>query len=432
MDLEIHRDGAWQACASLEPTGVDQTTHGAVRVQYDTAYALANLGATDFRALSVRAPVNLASPEFPAWPSILVDLLPQGAARRRLEKAAGHDLGPWELLARGAVNPVGNLRVRPARHAAFAPHAGFALDEMAARGDAFMDYAAEIGATVAGATDTQGEAPKFWVVEDMNGRWHPDSGNLPFPLRRHALLKFPVPEAGPRAGFILRHEARYQRVAAQCGLRVTTELPTELPGAPDGAVLLPRFDRRREGGREVRLGVESMYSICGVVDSARTPIRHDNVLIELAKHVTDFPTGFIEYVRRDLFNLALGNRDNHGRNTALLKEVDGTMALAPLFDFGPSFLDARAIVRAIRWDGEGPGGTQGWPHVLDNLDMRFGEAGLDPPRGLMKQAIRQTLPQLEQLPTIMRDCGVDEEILELRAPDIGRLVAGLRETGVAA
>jgi len=431
VDLEIHRDGAWHACASLEPAGPDQTTQGPVRLQYDAEYALRNLEARDYRALSVRAPVNFASPHFRTWPSILMDLLPQGAARRRLQGATDHDLTPWELLARGALNPVGNLRVRPDAPARYTPHPGFTLDEMASRGDAFVDYAATVGATVAGATDTQGEAPKFWIVEDMQGRWHPDGGNLPFPIRRHALLKFPVPEAGPRAGLILRHEARYQQVAKRCGLRVTTELPTELATATDGALLLPRFDRRWQEGREVRLGVESMYSMCGVVDSARTQIRHDHVLIELAKHATDFPTEFVEYVRRDLLNIALGNRDNHGRNTALLKDVDGTMALAPLFDFGPSFLDARAIVRVIRWDGEGPGGTQGWPHVLANLDTRFEEVELEPPRVLFAQAIRQTLPALRQIPAIMRDCSVDDDVIEQRTPDIEKIVIGLQETGVA-
>lgn len=429
MDLEIHRDGEWCACATVEPLGADRTAQGPVRVLYDPAYALANLDATDFRALSVRAPVNLATPHFPAWPSILIDLLPQGAARKRLQTTADQVLTPWELLERGAVNPVGNLRVRPDRPIPYMPHQGFTLGEMAVRGDEFVEYAASVGATVAGATDTQGEAPKFWVVEDMRGHWHADGGNLPFPIRRYALLKFPVPEAGPRAGMILRHEARYQRVASACGLRVTAELPTELAEAD--ALLLPRFDRRRENGREVRLGVESMYSICGVVDSARTQIRHDHVLIELAKHVTDFPTEFVEYVRRDLFNIALGNRDNHGRNTALLKDVDGTMALAPLFDFGPSFLDARAIVRVIRWDGEGPLAIGGWKKVAADLDTRFEEANLDAPRSLFEQAIRQTLPRLRELPDIMRRCGIDESIVEQRAPEINRLVAGLLEVGVA-
>src|SRR5690606_15031830 len=341
-------------------------------------------------------------------------------------------LNPWEMLARGAVNPVGNLRVRPDSPAPWSPHQGFTLEEMAVRGDAFVDHAASVGATVAGATDTQGEAPKFWVVEDPSGRWHPDGGNLPFPIRRYALLKFPVPEAGPLAGKILRHEARFQQVAARCGLRVTAQLPAELPEAPDGALLLQRFDRRWTDGREVRLGVESIYSVCSVIDSATTQLRHDQVLIELAKHVTDFAAEFVEYVRRDLLNLALGNRDNHGRNTALLKDVDGTMSLAPLFDFGPSFLDARSIVRVIRWDGEEPGGAGGWARVIANLDTRFEEAKLPPPRAMFERAVGLSLPQLRRLPSIMRDCSVDEDIIERRLPEIERLIRWPDEAGVGA
>lgn len=431
MDLEIHRDGRWHACATVEPVGPDLSIQGPVQLSYDPDYALANMEARDFRAISVRIPVSLASPRFPAWPSILIDLLPQGAARRRLQDLVGPDLNPWEMLAHGAANPVGNLRVRPEGPNPWSLHQGFTLDEMAARGDAFVDYAASVGATVAGATDTQGEAPKFWVAQDADGWWHPDGGNLPFAIHRYALLKFPVPEAGTRAGLILRHEAHFQKVAARCGLRVTAQLPEELPAAPDGALLLPRFDRRWTEGREVRLGVESLYSVCGVVDSAQTQLRHDQVLIELAKHVTDFAAELVEYVRRDLFNLALGNRDNHGRNTALLKDIDGTMGLAPLYDFGPSFLDARGIARVIRWDGEEPGGQAGWLRVIDNLDTRFEEAGLASPRAHFRQAVRQSLPQLRELPLIMSECGVDKEIIDRRAPEIEKLVKGLQETGVA-
>jgi hypothetical protein len=118
-------------------------------------------------------------------------------------------------------------------------HPGFELQEMIARGDSFVEHAHESGATVAGATDTQAEAPKFWVVEDGRGRWHPDSGALDFAVRRYMLWKFPVPEAGEFARQILEHEALYQRVAQRIGLRVTQQLPEYV----DGALLIPRFDR---------------------------------------------------------------------------------------------------------------------------------------------------------------------------------------------
>ena len=99
------------------------------------------------------------------------------------------------------------------------------------------------------------------------------------------------------------------------------------------------------------------------------------MLIELSKYLTDFDAEILEYFRRDALNLAMGNRDNHGRNTAVLKETDGSMQLAPIFDFGPAHLDARNISRVIRWDAE-QGSVVDWTHALMNLVTRFEDVGI--------------------------------------------------------
>ena len=274
---------------------------------------------------------------------------------------------------------------------------------------------------MAGATDTQGEAPKFWVVQDANGGWHPDHGDAGDFARRYMLLKFPVPESGPRATDILRNEAAYQKVAQTLGLRVTPSLPEFI----DGALLIPRFDRRHIDGREVRLGVESIYSVAGVLDAAATTLRHQEVLIALAACVTDFHEEMKEYIRRDLLNIALGNRDNHGRNTAILKDTDGTLRLAPLYDFGPAFLDARAISRVIRWEGEEPG-TTNWNVVLENLATRLEEAEIAiADWDAIPTTMRSFGARLKDLPALMRDCGVDASIIEQRRSDIERLASQL-------
>ncbi len=179
MELDIHLDGAWRACAVAELLGATPANrHGPVRLRYEADYAAEHFGAAGHRALSVRVSIDFGDTTLPHWPSFLMDLLPQGAARRRIERLAAQPLSEWELVQRGAINPVGNLRVRPVEQSVQQHHSGFALEEMTARGDAFVDHAHRLGATVAGATDTQGEAPKFWVVEDEEGRWHPDSGLL--------------------------------------------------------------------------------------------------------------------------------------------------------------------------------------------------------------------------------------------------------------
>jgi serine/threonine-protein kinase HipA len=179
MNIDIHLGGAWHPCAEIALRDAAQLSrHAPMTLRYEADYAVKNLGAKDFRAVGVRSAVDLAVHPFSAWPSFLIDLLPQGAARKRLERGLPPGLTDRELLERGAVNPAGNLRFRPAVTVIPRAHPGFALEQMIERGDAFVDYAYEVGATVAGATDTQGEAPKFWVAQDANGRWHPDNGQL--------------------------------------------------------------------------------------------------------------------------------------------------------------------------------------------------------------------------------------------------------------
>ncbi len=131
-------------------------------------------------------------------------------------------------------------------------------------------------------------------------------------------------------------------------------------------------------------------------------------------------------MQRDLLNLALGNRDNHGRNTAVLKEIDGTLQLAPIYDFGPSFLDARAIARVIRWEGE-EAARRDWTHILRNLQTRLEESGVEFTNWAKPlQSIRRFAEKLDGLPELLRECGVATHILERRRPEIERLANELR------
>jgi len=199
-----------------------------------------------------------------------------------------------------------------------------------------------------------------------------------------------------------------------------------MPRFLDGALLIPRFDRQFIGGVEVRLGVESLYSITGVIDSAMSAVRHHDVLIALAGCTSNFEPELLEYVHRDLLNIALGNRDNHGRNGAVLKMTDGTMRLAPLYDFGPSFLDGRAIARVIRWDGEEPG-SRDWNRIIANLATRLEEAQV-PFRNWrwLEDRLRAFAVKLDGLPAVMSECGVASGIIQQRRHEIESLADELR------
>src|SRR5690606_38418025 len=56
------------------------------------------------------------------------------------------------------------------------------------------------------------------------------------------------------------------------------------------------------------------------------------------------------YLKRDLANIALGNKDNHTRNTALQRFNNGIIQLTPLFDFAPMWLHPDGIARTTPWE----------------------------------------------------------------------------------
>lgn len=71
----------------------------------------------------------------------------------------------------------------------------------------------------------------------------------------------------------------------------------------------------------------------------------------------------IEYAKRDIAHIVLGNKDNHGRNTAIQRRPDGRIALTPLFDFAPMWLHPDGIARRIRWQAD-DGGAPDWASVV--------------------------------------------------------------------
>ena len=65
-------------------------------------------------------------------------------------------------------------------------------------------------------------------------------------------------------------------------------------------------------------------------------------------------------------NLALGNMDNHARNTAVQRDFNGRIALTPLYDFAPMYLHPDGIARRIRWEGNDDGQPD-WTRVVDRV-----------------------------------------------------------------
>ncbi len=340
VDLELWVDSDWRNVARLEAVSDSASGYlGKVALEYNYDYALEQLGATGTRALSCRyAPSFELWIESP-WPAFMLDILPAGAARRsmiaRIGMADSRE-SDWALVKNAQFAP-GNLRVRPdfdraAAEKARREHNGFHRSEVVKRGPDFVEYAFQRGAPVAGSTGAQGEAPKFLLNEDISGRWHADGAITDQQVAAHWLVKFPRGRHSTDLK-ILAEEQRYMELARLAGLRANKPLVHE-----NGCLFIPRFDRI-DGDR---LGLETIASLSGISSYGATQSLQQSAKC-LADYCTDPATELCEFFLRDVFNLAVGNTDNHVRNTSVLKYADGRIALSPIYDLAPMVLDRSGI-----------------------------------------------------------------------------------------
>jgi serine/threonine-protein kinase HipA len=135
-----------------------------------------------------------------------------------------------------------------------------------------------------------------------------------------------------------------------------------------------------------------------------------------------------EYVLRDLLNQALGNPDNHGRNTALQKLPDGTIRLTPLFDFCPMKLDPTGIRRSTTWACMRPPGQIGRDLDPDwSTVCAVAAAGVMEPSDL-RARIAAKASILADMPSLALAFGIPREIVDRamsRCSDFARAVAAI-------
>lgn len=422
--IEIFRSGHWQPAAMLWPEDVRRGYRGTSRLEYLLEYAAEYAGpdTTETAGLSCRYPVDFTLHEEPHWPPFVLDLMPSGYGRQQwLELLELGDVpsADWPLLLRGAAFPPGNLRIAeavaakdlstpvPTAEGALVPmaeHPGFGLEDVLNRQEHFVEYAFQHGIYAAGASDVQGIAPKLLLVQDLQGRWHAE-GVLPDDrVSAFWILKRPRGRAAADRK-ILRNEAAYMRLAATMGLNVFAELEWN-----NDALFIPRFDRRVQAGTSVeRLGMESLCSLAGVAEFGK-PVSHDTLCRALIRYSSRPEADLLEYIQRDILNLALGNKDNHARNTAVYRFENGDVTLTPLFDFAPMYLDPEGIVRVCRWEGDAEtAGRPEWGLVLERYRDQLSDGAA---------RLREFGKRLRSLPDTAREAGVDDDIIEHQLPAI--------------
>lgn len=420
LTLQTHFDGEWHHAATLELKDDAAGFQGTSIVDYDLDYFVTvasaefSAGKTvrDHRALSVRYPIDLENRYSRSWPPFLLDLMPQGHARRKLAEhlglAEGSRASDLPLLLRSATGGIGNIRIKEAADAEAerlhgVERQGVTEAEILERSDRFMEVTDRFGMLASGSSGLQGEWPKVSMTQANDGLYYPDSFVTDDEAVRHVIVKL-VRSNEPVDRLILEGEALYSRIAQEIGLKVS-----EPSSYAEGILIIPRFDRKRkEGGGTVRLGQESLVSAIGIADFGHVGT-HEAYIDVLRRYSADPFSDIVEYLKRDIANLALGNPDNHGRNSALSKHQDGTIRLSPLFDFAPMRLAKEGIVRSTRWAIMRDSGRDHHP------DWRRICAELMPDGGDQKalEAILVAFAgQLRQVPAMAKEIGASAGILD--------------------
>lgn len=401
--IEIHHKGQWHQAALIEAGGRDRCTF-----EYLPQYVFGEVA----QPVSLTLPLSIDTRQtMNKCPAFLLDMVPQGNGRRYLvHKLSINDSDDLilPLIQHGAFNLVGRLRLDTAVKFAAQEiendvflHQGFTLDEITMRKENFIENLSQYGMLGAGTTGLQGASAKFMLVKKLDGLWYLDTPDIEqSDIESHWLMK--LPRGRHETDFtILKNEAAYIRVARKFGLRTHGETFHQ-----DGMLFVPRFDRYMENAQVVRLHQESLASLAGHQMFGIRPNHYD--LVEaFMPYVTDPVAEIVEYLKRDLLNLALKNTDNHARNTAVQQLSDGSVRLTPVFDVAPMFIDREMILRASRWLDKKSG------KLIENVaDIVDGLSLPDQAKITAHQSILQFAEEIQALPITMEECGVDKEIIE--------------------
>jgi serine/threonine-protein kinase HipA len=198
-----------------------------------------------------------------------------------------------------------------------------------------------------------------------------------------------------------RNELAYLKLASRCGVR-----SLEAPHLIGSMLFVRRFDRELgPNGSVVRLHQESLASLAGIRGFGQ-PTSQNALLAALRDHVTDPFRETLEFLKRDVLNLALRNTDNHARNTAVQRTADGTIQLTPLYDFGPMFLDPEVVPRTLHWRDANGNRLDTWVQVFENLEVP------DKEREKLRLELSKYRPTVAHLPQLARDSGVEPSVLD--------------------
>ncbi len=407
--IEIYNNGAWIPAAEFTPLGSGPYT-GVFEYRLDYVFGDNPL------PISFALPINGdrrgldAEGNAPPCPAFLLDLVPQGRGRVFLSqelKIAGGERDDLLLAQYGAFNPIGNLRIDTAvafyeeRSKTTGENAGqgFTINDIVGKKDEFLDHLVLHAMLPAGTSGVQGAAPKFLLTQDRAGLWFADAALPDNEATKHWLVKLPRGTHETDV-LVLRNEAAYARVARQCGLRCHGEAMLY-----NDMLFVERFDRQVNDTGLHRLHQESLASLANLRGFG-VPASLFDLAAAFQPHVTHPVRETIEFMARDILNMALRNTDNHARNSAVQRLPNGEIRLTPLYDVAPMYMDREFIVRGCKWrTGDGKE-ILDWGDIIGALNFS------DTEKRCIALNLKEFLAHVQALPETMRDCGVNVQIID--------------------
>lgn len=207
---------------------------------------------------------------------------------------------------------------------------------------------------------------------------------------------------------ITRQEVVLLQIAAEIGIDAaeTRDLVFDVEGMHINALLATRFDRDIEiadgAGTIRRRHAEDFCQALGLPpslkyerDAVDPHRRFSAAAVEVVATQTTVPALVTrDFLAQTVFNLLVGNTDNHGKNTSLLYR-GRTALLAPLYDVVPVFMDRRVTHEFAFRHGDARFAEDFDVDALRGLlfDLGFGK----PPVGRTMKQIQQFAKRISDL-----------------------------------
>jgi serine/threonine-protein kinase HipA len=437
LTLQAYTSGKWLDAMTLVFVEPEKGFEGPCRFGYKKDYVANNFEYIESpfsKAVSARLPLDWDSTSLKKAPAFLLDIAPAGAAKRFLMARVGQEKpegisADLFLLGRSTPAPIGHMRIKESVDAVVERVAmGFPRNEVVDRDNTFLEYAYEQGAAIGGATGAGGEAPKLLMSEGRDGLLYPDAVISDDQVVQHWFVKFARNKGTQTDQIILRSEFHYYKALHALGIETVAADGLTLEEANKPSLWMQRFDRKVTDQGVERLAVESIYSLAGVtvpgsyMDHLEV-IQHLAQLWTLAGQVDQIPDLVSDYLRRDLLNKILGNSDNHGRNTSIIRDTD-SFRLAPIYDLAPMVMDDEGVTRTTKWPKHlEVAGEVKWREVCNALAM------IGDPEALY-EGLRKDADHLLALPDILTASGLPEVTMNHPAIALRNLEQRLKNWGL--